>query len=160
MHKVNSCVLFCFVLSHCFPILVQGSEVKSLSRVWLCNPMDCSPPGSSVCEISQARILEWFVISFSRGSSWPRDQTHISCIACKFFSPRMIKLNKYSTNSTFSMSVLVWLSLLFFSLLFPFLIDLSGLFWPRYTQSGLFRYQLGMHQIREKSEGKICQSGW
>ena len=39
----------------------------------LCNPMDCSPPGSSVHGISQARILEWFAISFSRGSSRPRD---------------------------------------------------------------------------------------
>ena len=37
----------------------------------LCNPMDCSPPGSSVLVISQARILEWAAISFSRGSSRP-----------------------------------------------------------------------------------------
>ena len=46
----------------------------------LCNPMDCSPPGSSVHEISQARILEWVAISFSRVSSHTRDWTHISCI--------------------------------------------------------------------------------
>ena len=45
----------------------------------LCDPVDCSPPGSSVYGISQARILEWVAISFSRGSSQPRDQTHI-CI--------------------------------------------------------------------------------
>ena len=38
--------------------------------------MDCSPPGSSVHGISQAGMLEWIAISFSRGSSWPRDQTH------------------------------------------------------------------------------------
>ena len=43
-------------------------------------PMDCSPPGSSVHGISQARILEWVVISFSSGSFQPKDQTHISCI--------------------------------------------------------------------------------
>ena len=42
--------------------------------------MDSSPPGSSVYGISQARILEWAAISFSTGSSWPRDQTHVSCI--------------------------------------------------------------------------------
>ena len=42
--------------------------------------MDCSPPGSSIHRISQTRILEWVVISFSRGSSWPRDWTHVSCI--------------------------------------------------------------------------------
>ena len=41
---------------------------------------DCSPSGSSVHGISQARILKWVVISFSRGSSWPRNGTHISCI--------------------------------------------------------------------------------
>ena len=40
----------------------------------LCNPTDCSPPGSSVLEILQARILEWIAIPFSRGSSQPRDQ--------------------------------------------------------------------------------------
>ena len=39
----------------------------------LCDPVHCSPPGSSVPTISQARILEWVAISFSRGSSWPRD---------------------------------------------------------------------------------------
>ena len=42
--------------------------------------MDCSPPGSSIHGISQARILEWVAISFSRGSFWPRDWTHISFI--------------------------------------------------------------------------------
>ena len=43
-----------------------------------CNPMDCSPPGSSVHGISQTRMLEWVAISFSRGSAWPRDQICIS----------------------------------------------------------------------------------
>ena len=46
------------------------------------DPMDCSPPGSSVHGILQARILEWVAISFSRRSSWPGDQTLISCISC------------------------------------------------------------------------------
>ena len=41
----------------------------------LCDPMDCNPPGSSVHEILQARILEWVVISFSRESSRLRDRT-------------------------------------------------------------------------------------
>ena len=41
----------------------------------LCDPTNCSPPGSSVHGILQARILEWIAISFSRGSSWSRDQT-------------------------------------------------------------------------------------
>ena len=44
----------------------------------LCGPMDCSPPGFSVHGILQARIPEWVVISFSRGSSQPRDRTQVS----------------------------------------------------------------------------------
>ena len=44
-------------------------------------PMDCSPPGSSVHRILQARIVEWVAISSSRGSSWPKDQTGVSCIS-------------------------------------------------------------------------------
>ena len=46
----------------------------------LCDLMDCSPLGSSVHGISQARILEWVAISFSKSSSWSRDQAHISWI--------------------------------------------------------------------------------
>ena len=51
----------------------------SVAKSWptLCDPMDCSLPGFSVLEISQARTLEWVAISFSRGSSWPRDWTHV-----------------------------------------------------------------------------------
>ena len=52
----------------------------------LCNPMDCSPPGSSVHGIFQARILEWVDISSSRGSSQFRDPIHVSCIAGGFFT--------------------------------------------------------------------------
>ena len=46
----------------------------------LCDPMDCSLPGSSVHGIFQAIVLEWIAISFSRGSSQPRDRTQISRI--------------------------------------------------------------------------------
>ena len=52
----------------------------------LCDPMDCSPPGSSVHGILQARILEWVAISFSRGSSQPRDRTQVSHIAGRCFN--------------------------------------------------------------------------
>ena len=48
----------------------------------LCNPIDCSPPGSSVHMIFLGRILEWVAISFSRGSSQSRNQTRASCISC------------------------------------------------------------------------------
>ena len=52
----------------------------------LCDPIDCKPPGSSVHRICQAGTLEWVAISFSRGSSWSKHQTHISCIAGGFFT--------------------------------------------------------------------------
>ena len=52
----------------------------------LCNPMDCSLPGSSIHGILQARVLDWVAISFSRGSSPPSDRTHISCITGGFFT--------------------------------------------------------------------------
>ena len=48
----------------------------------LCNPMDCSLLGSSVHGILQARVLEWVAISYSRGSSQPRDRTHITYVSC------------------------------------------------------------------------------
>ena len=52
----------------------------------LCDPTESSLPGSSVHGIFQLRILEWVAIPFSRGSSWPRDRTRVSCIAGRFFT--------------------------------------------------------------------------
>ena len=63
--------------------------VQLLTHVPLfCNPIDHSPPGSSVCGISQARILEWIAISFSSRSSWPQDQTCIYCNAGRLFTTK------------------------------------------------------------------------
>ena len=56
------------------------------SCLTVCDPMDGSPPGSSVHGILQARILEWVAIPFSRGSSQPRDQTQDSHITGGFFT--------------------------------------------------------------------------
>ena len=71
------------------PMVNEASLSKSLLLAQLCptlcDPVDCSPPGSSVRGILQARILEWVAISFSRGSSPPRDQTQLSCTAGRFF---------------------------------------------------------------------------
>ena len=65
-------------------------EGCSLFSCWVLsdsgNPMNRSPPASSVLGISQAGILEWIAISFSRGSSQSRDWTHISCMADRFFT--------------------------------------------------------------------------
>ena len=60
----------------------------------LCEPMDCSPLGSSVNGVLQARILEKVAIPSSKGSSWPRDQTHVSYVSCivkqGFLQPHLI----------------------------------------------------------------------
>ena len=61
-----------------------GLVIKSCPT--LCDPVDYSPPGSSVHGISQTRILEWVVISSSTGSSWISDQTRVSCLAGVFFT--------------------------------------------------------------------------
>ena len=53
----------------------------------LCDPMDWSLPGSFIHGILQARILEWVPISSSKGYSWPSNQTWVSCIAGRFFTP-------------------------------------------------------------------------
>ena len=63
--------------------ITNSMDMLSLNEVLqlcltLCNPMDCSLPGFSVHGILQARILEWVAISFSRGTSWPRDRTWVS----------------------------------------------------------------------------------
>ena len=63
-----------------------GGGGVAQSCLTLCDPMDCSPPGSSIHGIFQARILEWAAISFSRGSSRPRDQTLVSRIVDRHFT--------------------------------------------------------------------------
>ena len=84
------------LLSHASPSDISFfwtyEKVKMLvaqSCPTLCNPMDYSPPGSSVHGILQARILEWVAIPFSRGSSPPRDRTQclmFSTLAGRFFT--------------------------------------------------------------------------
>ena len=61
-----------------FPPLWWWFSLYAMSNS--CDPMDCSLPGSSVHGILQTRILKWAAISFSRGSSQPRNQTWVSCI--------------------------------------------------------------------------------
>ena len=75
----------------------------------LCDPMDCSPPGSSLHEIFQARILKWVAISFSRGSSQPRDQTWVSCTAGRFFTDWATREDIVSDNRLLSW---LWTSLI------------------------------------------------
>ena len=73
LHLAQSlkCVCVCVCVCVCSSVAQLGST--------LCGPMDCSPPGSSISRIFQARILEQVAISYSQESFWPRDQTHVSC---------------------------------------------------------------------------------
>ena len=66
-------------------VVKRKSEV-SQSCLTLCDPVDCSLPGSSVHGIHQARVMEWVAISFSRGSSQPRDRTRVSLTAGRRFT--------------------------------------------------------------------------
>ena len=69
----------------CVPFV---SIVSLLSLAWLfCDSVDYRPPGSSIHWISQARMLEWITISFSRGPSQPRDWTRLTYITGRFFTP-------------------------------------------------------------------------
>ena len=78
-HILTSLTLYyLWHLSHCCLV--------TKSYPIFCDPMDYSPPGFPVHGIFQARILEWVAISFSRGTSQPRDRTHVSCMAGEFFT--------------------------------------------------------------------------
>ena len=74
---------------HSLPAEPQGKHLVTNSHPTLCNPVNCSPASSSVYGISQARILEWVAITYSRRFSPPRDQTCVSCVSCiagRFFT--------------------------------------------------------------------------
>ena len=97
------------------------------SRPTLWDPMDCSPPASSVHGILKATILEWVAISFfSRGYSWPRDRTWVSCTAGRFFTIWATREAQGSVYSVVIMRVLMisptqykkksWIIFSFFSL--------------------------------------------
>ena len=117
----------------------------------LCDPMDCSPPGSSVHGILQARILEWVSMPFSRRFSWPRDGTHVSCISRKIIyhlsqgSLQLLHSIGFSLTSLVKLGGLfsVWSSLKWeccsefcLRLFSPFLIPHSTIFW-KFCSHGL-----------------------
>ena len=95
--RSGSCLLLCllghwgqcYLCSEMHGVYLLGVCVSSViclcsvaqSYLTLCDPMDCSPPCSSVHGIFQVRILEWVAISYPRGPSWIRDRTHIFCVS-------------------------------------------------------------------------------
>ena len=93
-----------------------------LSHVWLWDPVDCSPPGPLSMWILQERILEWVGVSFSRGSSQPRDPTQVSHTAGGFLpseppgNPSTVLWSNYIPNKTLSVKLktsdkLMWIIL-------------------------------------------------
>ena len=107
-------LVFAFLLS-----VKKWKSISRFSRVQLF-AMDCSPPGSSVHGILQARILEWVAMPFSRGSSWPRDQTQVPCTAGRFFTiwiTREASIGKqmcvYPLSGVCFESIFSWLWLIF-----------------------------------------------
>ena len=81
----------------------------------LCDPVDSCPPGSSVHGIAQARVLEWVAIPFSRGSSWPWDQTWVSCTAGRFLTVWATKEASYFRR--FCSLCRIWMCLCLWSFL-------------------------------------------
>ena len=71
---------FAFIILSGFPLCMHAKLFQSCPALY--NTMDCSPSGSSVHGIFQARILEWFAMSSSRGSSWARNWTYVSHASC------------------------------------------------------------------------------
>ena len=99
MAKVQTCVVVVVLVAQSCPTF--------------CNPMDCSPPGSSVHGILQAIILKWVALSFSRGSSQPRDQIQVSHTACRFFTiwacVRVYTLKAMATHSNTLALQITWM---------------------------------------------------
>ena len=93
-----------------------------VAQLWLmlCDPMDCSPPESSVHGILQARILELIAITSSRGSFQPWGRTHISCIAGSFFTTEPLEKPSYYPRLTLIIALLsLFYNYLFISLSSP-----------------------------------------
>ena len=99
-----------------FPAYSRMAFFFLFQEVWLvaklcltlCDPMDCSPTGSSVCGISQARMLEWVAMPSFRGSSQLRDQTQVSCIAGRFFTVWAIREASISGRALYKNKILIW----------------------------------------------------
>ena len=98
-HKLESRFLGEISITSCIQMSEWVSEVAQ-SCPTLCDPVDCSPPDSSIHGILQARILEWVAIFFSRESSQPRDRTQVSHIAGRRFNLWATREALYSDDTT------------------------------------------------------------
>ena len=87
---------------------VHVCVLSRFSRVRLCDPRDCSPTGFCVHGALQARILEWFAIPFSKGSSLPRDRTCVSCTGRQVLYPGSPKFPLLNANEGSWNMVVLW----------------------------------------------------
>ena len=130
--------IYSFIRQTLFSIYFVARSTES-AREYLkrCNPLDCSSQGSSVYGIIEARILEWVTISSSKGSSWLRERTHVSCVSCiaaRFFT---------TEPAVLPFPALVWLILILFmvksEMIVYFLLDIVFTFHIYYHSHIFFR---------------------
>ena len=132
-HICCSSVLPLWLSAHGICLWQWKWKVKVLaaqSCLTLCDPMGCGLPGSSVHGILQARILEWVAIPFSRGTSQPRTQTLVSCIASGFFTAwdtkeAPVEFSKMMGKKALyvkDINPLLWLLLIFYSYSFTIIL--------------------------------------
>ena len=95
-----------YILDYVVAVSLKSVLILQSCRT-LCKLTDCSLPGSSAYGMLQARIMEWVVIPFSRGPSWPRDWTQVFCIAGKFFTTWAIREASIYLNSMLKCCV-IW----------------------------------------------------
>ena len=144
--------ILCYFLCVCVCVCVCVCSVAQLCLT-LCNPMECSPPGSSVHKIFQARKLEWVAILPSRRSSQPRDQTRDSCVDRCFFPlchlgiPVLVSAVKQSESV-----ICIHISPLF-QISFPFKLS-------QRIEQGSLHYTVGSRQLSMifYTQQCICQS--
>ena len=114
--------------------------------------MVCSLPASSVHETSQARILEWVAIPFSRGSSWPMNLTHLTCLS---FTAGRFSIHRATCE---------WVTQLYLTLCDPMDYTSHGLLLARILEWVVFSYSRGSSQPRDWTQvsyitGKLFTSG-
>ena len=128
------------------------------SCLTLCNPTNCSPPGSSVHGILQAIILEWVVTSFSWGSSRPRDWTWVSCIAGRFF---ISLVTREAPHIYVYMNIYIYIYIYMnreievHTLVFP--LQKTWNKWQHYTD---FRKLIHQEKIPDGQLSRISLNGW
>ena len=96
MFSIDWILTVCVCVCVCARVCMHAKFLHLCPTLW--DPMDCSPPGSSVHGILQVRILKWVAMPSSRGSSQPRAQICVSCISCiagRFFSRFFIHIQAY-----------------------------------------------------------------